>query len=106
MAEATQQSRMNRLQISGIELVEGVKQLIEVDIVGGTVVLIAELAVVSEKAYGLQQLLTGGDCNLSAQSVDTHISLVVVVLLILAENTPRRAALIGFGHHLISLMLD
>ena len=97
---------MNQLQITGTELVDGVKQLIEVDIGGGTVMLIAELAVLSEKAYGLQQLLTGGDGNLSAQSVDTHISLVVVVLLILAENTARRAALIGFRHHVISSMLD
>ena len=42
------------------------KQLIEVDIGGRTVTLIAEVAVVSEKAYRLQWLLTGGDCNLSA----------------------------------------
>ena len=90
---------MNWLQISGTELVGDVKQLIEVDIGGGTVKLIAELAVVSEKAYKLQQLLTGGDCNLSVQSVDTHISLVVVALIILAENTARRAALIGFQLH-------
>ena len=32
-----------------MELVDGMKQLIEVDISGGTVTLIAELAVVSEK---------------------------------------------------------
>ena len=34
-------------------LVDGAKQLIEVDISGGTVMLITELAVVSDKAYGL-----------------------------------------------------
>ena len=90
---------MNWLQISGTELVGDVKQLIEVDIGGRTVTLIAELGVVSEKAYRLQQLLTGGDGYLSAQSVDTHISLVVVALIILAKNTARRAALIGFQLH-------
>ena len=38
-----------------MELVDGVfKALIEVEIGGGIVTLIAEMAVVSEKAYGLE----------------------------------------------------
>ena len=37
-----------------MELVDGAKQLIEVDIGGRTVTLIAKLAVVNEKAYGLE----------------------------------------------------
>ena len=42
-------SRMNWLQNGVTQLVDGVKQLIKVDIGGGTVTLIAESAVVSEK---------------------------------------------------------
>ena len=40
---------MNWLQNGVTQLVDGVKQLIKVDIGGGTVTLIAESAVISEK---------------------------------------------------------
>ena len=75
------------------------KQLIEVDLGGGALTLIAELAVVSEKKpTGLSSFLTGDDCNLNT-SVSTYISLMVVALLILAGNTARRVASRGFWCH-------
>ena len=55
------------------ETVDGVKQLIEVEIGGETATPTAELGVGSEKAYGQSSFLTSGDCNLRA-SVSIHIS--------------------------------
>ena len=78
------------------------KQLIEVDICGGTVTLIAELAMVNQKGLRAKvAFLTGADYNLST-SVSTHISLMVVVLLILVGNMANRVASRGFWCHLMS----
>ena len=78
------------------------KQLIEVDLDGGTLTLITELVVVSEKKpMDLSSFLTGDDCSLST-SVSTYISLMVMALLISAGNTARRVASRGFWCHLLS----
>ena len=80
---------MNWLQNGVTQLVDGVKQLIKVDIGGGTVMLIAESAVISEKRpKGQDSFLIGHNCKLST-SVGAYISSVVVALLILAGNTAR-----------------
>ena len=71
------------------QLIDGMKQLIKVDIGGGTVTLIAELAVISEKKpKGQDSFLIGHNCKLST-SVGTYISTVVVALLIIAGSTAR-----------------
>ena len=59
------------------------------DIGGGTVMLIAESAVISEKRpNGQDSFLIGHNCKLST-SVGAYISSVVVALLILAGNMAR-----------------
>ena len=80
---------MNWLQNSVTQLIDGMKQLIKVDIGGGTVTLIAESAVISEKKpKGQDSFLISHNCKLST-SVGAYISSVLVALLIIAGNTAR-----------------
>ena len=80
---------MNWLQNGVTQLVDSVKQLIKVDIGGGTVTLIAESTVISEKRpKGQGSFLISHNCKIST-SFGAHIRSVVMALLILAGNTAR-----------------
>ena len=64
---------MNWLQNGVTQLVDGVKQLIKVNIGSGTVTLIAESAVISEKRpKGQDSFLIGHSCKCRT-SVDAYI---------------------------------